>query len=200
MPKVLSDADIETFRQRLCDIAEQKFAAHGIDGVTLRDLAKAMGVSPMTPYRYFRDKDAILAAVRSRAFNRFAEAMEKAADAMRRKGGGQQGEAYIDWALKNPAAYRMIFDISQPTWLDYPDLVMAMKRARETMTSGWKALRDIGHFAGDVDLAGHIHWSAMHGAVMLELTGLLKKPLDARAIARRTVAAIAKDLNVTRKD
>lgn len=35
---------------------------------------------------------------------------------------------------------------------------------------------------------------------MLELTGLLQKPLDARAIARRAIAAIAKDLDVTPKD
>jgi AcrR family transcriptional regulator len=76
VPKVLSPADIEAFRERLCEVAEEKFAAHGIDGVTLRDLATAMGVSPMTPYRYFKDKDAILAAVRTRAFNHFAEAME----------------------------------------------------------------------------------------------------------------------------
>ncbi|RYG28371.1 MAG: TetR/AcrR family transcriptional regulator, partial [Burkholderiales bacterium] len=87
MPKVLSPQDIEAFRERLCDIAEEKFAAQGINGVTLRDLATAMGVSPMTPYRYFKDKDAILAAVRSRAFNRFAETMEKSEGAMRKKGG-----------------------------------------------------------------------------------------------------------------
>jgi len=200
VPKVLSAADIEAFRERLCDVAEEKFAAHGIDGVTLRDLATAMGVSPMTPYRYFKDKDAILAAVRTRAFNRFAEAMEKSEGAMRKKGGGQPGEPYLDWALKNPSAYRMIFDTSQPTSFDYPDLVAAMKRARETMTAGWKVLREQGRFKGDVDLAGHLHWSAMHGAVMLELTGLLKKPLDARAIARRAIAAIAKDMNVIPKD
>jgi AcrR family transcriptional regulator len=151
----------------------------------------------MTPYRYFKDKDAILAAVRARAFNRFAEAMEKAEGASRKKSGGQPGEAYIDWALKHPAAYRMIFDTSQPTSLDYPDLVDAMKRAKDTMTSGWKTLREQGRFKGDVDLAGHLHWSAMHGAVMLELIGLVRKPLDARALARRAIAAIAKDLGLT---
>ena len=75
-----------------------------------------------------------------------------------------------------------------------------MKRARETMTLGWKVLRDQGRFKGDVDLAGHLHWSAMHGAVMLELTGLIKKPLDARAISRRATAAIVKDLDIKPKD
>ena len=41
----------------------------------MRELASALGVSPMTPYRYFRDKDDILAAVRARAFDRFAAAL-----------------------------------------------------------------------------------------------------------------------------
>ena len=50
------------------------FAAKGAEGVTMRELASALGVSPMTPYRYFHDKDDMLAAVRARAFDRFAEA------------------------------------------------------------------------------------------------------------------------------
>ncbi len=85
----------------------------------------------MTPYRYFKDKDADLAAVRARAFNRFAEAMEKARRPHgRKKSSGQPGDAYIDWALEaTRAAYRMIFDTNQPTSFDYPDLVAAMKRA-----------------------------------------------------------------------
>ena len=46
--------------------------------MTIRQLAAELGVSPMTPYRYFKDKDAILAAVRARAFDRHAEALERA--------------------------------------------------------------------------------------------------------------------------
>lgn len=197
MPKVLSAADIESFRDRLCDIAEVKFATLGIDGVTLRDLASAMGVSPMTPYRYFKDKDAILAAVRARAFSRFATAMEVAeSSAVKKKGGPFTGVAYIDWALKNPAAYRLMFDTQQPTAEDYPALVTAMSRSRETMTSYWRRMKADGRFKGDVDLAGHMMWSAMHGAVMLELAGLLHKPMDARKLAARAMLALARDLGV----
>src|SRR5277367_1532334 len=124
MPKTLSPADIESFRARLCDVAEKQFALHGPDGVTMRELADALGVSSMTPYRYFKDKDSILAAVRTRAFNRFAAAME--AVASRNK--SESGNAYLDFALANPAAYRLMFDVSQPTFANYPDLVAAMDR------------------------------------------------------------------------
>jgi len=198
MPKVLSAADIDAFREKLCDVAEGLFAAKGPDGVTLRELAVAMGVSSMTPYRYFRDKDAILAAVRTRAFNRFAEAMEAAGAKLRATGkldaaAGQPGNAYLDFALKNRAAYRMMFDVSQPTVGSYPDLVAAMERARLTMGAGIRELAAAGKFRGDVEKAAHIFWSQMHGAVMLELAGLLAPPMDAKSIAIPALKMLTKE-------
>ncbi|HEY2145876.1 MAG TPA: TetR/AcrR family transcriptional regulator [Steroidobacteraceae bacterium] len=192
MPKTLSPADIERFRARLCDVAEKQFAAHGPDGVTMRALAVALGVSSMTPYRYFKDKDAILAAVRTRAFNRFAATMESANGSK-----SESGNAYLDFALANPAAYRLMFDVNQPTFADYPDLVAAMDRARLTMADGLRDLPHAGSFKGDVELAAHVFWSVVHGAVMLELAGLLHgSHLDARQIARPTIQALVKHFGI----
>jgi AcrR family transcriptional regulator len=189
MPRTLSPADLEAFRSRLCDAAEKLFAAHGPDGVTMREMADALGVSSMTPYRYFKDKDAILAAVRTRAFNQFAAAMEFA----RQNNKARPGNAYVDFALGHPAAYRMMFDVSQPTFADYPDLVAAMSRARLTMGGGLRELADEGRFKGDVELAAYVFWSTMHGAVMLELAGLLEgSKLDARKIAKPAIEALRK--------
>jgi AcrR family transcriptional regulator len=194
MPKTLSPADLEAFRTRLCNVAEKLFAAHGPDGVTMREMAESLGVSSMTPYRYFKDKDAILAAVRMRAFNRFAEAMEKA----RIHPQPRFGNAYLDFALANPASYRLMFDVSQPTFAEYPDLVQAMERARLTMSDGLRDLAAQGRFKGDVDLAGYVYWSSMHGAVMLELAGLLEgSKLDARKIAKPAIDALAKHFGIT---
>lgn len=196
MPKVLTSGDIEAFRDRLCDVAEEKFAAHGADGVTLRELADALGVSPMTPYRYFKDKDAILAAVRARAFNRFAEAMEAAESKRSVRKAAFTGVLYVDWAMDNPAAYRLMFDTQQPTASTYPDLVAAMTRARGTMTAVWKHLKSEGGFTGDIETAGHLMWAAQHGVVMLQLAGLLKPSQDARKLAKRMIEAIARDLGL----
>ena len=57
MPKNLSAAEVDAFRARLCAVAQQRFAKQGVDGVSMRQLADALGCSPMTPYRYFRNKD-----------------------------------------------------------------------------------------------------------------------------------------------
>src|SRR5271168_5576166 len=104
MPKTLSNTDIDAFRARLCDVAEKLFAAHGPDGVTMREMADELGVSSMTPYRYFKDKDAILAAVRTRAFNQFAAAMESAQlESAPHNAKARPGNAYVDFALAHPA-------------------------------------------------------------------------------------------------
>src|SRR3954466_14173370 len=104
MPRVLSDTDVADFRERLCEAAERLFAEQGPDAVTMRQLAAELGVSPMTPYRYFKDKEDILAAVRTTGFNRFAEALERARDAASsaRAKGAAVGEAYVTFAFEHP--------------------------------------------------------------------------------------------------
>ena len=110
MPRLLTESDVAEFRERLIAAAERLFAEHGPDGVTMRQLASALGVSPMTPYRYFKDKDAILAAVRASGFARFASAMEGAtaasADGLDRS--QTTGRAYVRFALENQDAYRLM--------------------------------------------------------------------------------------------
>lgn len=196
VPRTLSDADIEAFRDRLCDVAEGLFVSHGPEGVTMRQLAKALGVSSMTPYRYFADKDAILAAVRTRAFLRFAGSMEAAIIA-ENSGLAPPGEAYLAFARANPSAYRMMFDVYQPTYEAYPALVAAMERARATMaqTLRWRRAERAGETEpADTNVVAHMFWSAMHGAVMLDLAGLLRPPLSARSIVEPTLKALAAQL------
>src|SRR5471030_1205990 len=102
MPRVLSETDVADFRDRLCEAAEKLFAEKGPDAVTMRQLATELGVSPMTPYRYFKDKDDILAAVRVSGFDRFSDALEAALASSSDAGeqAGAVGDAYFRFALE----------------------------------------------------------------------------------------------------
>ena len=175
MPRVLSDTDVSDFRERLCAKAAQLFVEKGIHGVTIRELASALGVSAMTPYRYFRDKDDILAAVRARAFDRFAEALENAyaQGSNSAEHSHAVGLAYVQFALEESASYRLMFDLSQPSEGQYPDLVRAAERARATMTSHVRQLVADKVLVGDPELIGTVFWVALHGAVTLQLAGKL---------------------------
>jgi len=195
MPRVLSEADVADFRERLCEAAERLFAEQGPDAVTMRQLAAELGVSPMTPYRYFQDKDDILAAVRANGFNRFADALEAArakATGARAKGAAV-GEAYVTFAFEHPQTYKLMFELDQPHEGDYPELVEAGRRARETMTGYVKDQIAAGVFKGDPETIGLMFWAATHGAVVLELAGKLP-PGWAGKLHHELSATLAKGL------
>jgi AcrR family transcriptional regulator len=182
VPRALSDDDIADFRERLCDAAETLFAEHGTEAVTIRQLAEKIGVSPMTPYRYFEHKDAILAAVRARGFQRHAEALETAWRDTPGDAGDKAravGAAYVRFAFDHPQAYTLMFDINQPTEGQYPDFERAAERSRRTMTLYLEPMAAAGQLRGDPVLVGHMFWAAIHGAIMLQLTGRLGRDCEA---------------------
>ena len=181
MPRTLSAEQVEEFRARLCEVAQHRFATEGRDAVSMRQLAEALGCSPMTPYRYFRNKDEILAAVRTAAFDRFAGALEQAAAAAGddlRAAGQAVGLAYVRFALGDPDGYRLMFDVQQPHPDRYPELVRASTRARRTMSAALERLVLAGLFHGDPERLGLAFWSGMHGLVMLHLAGKLPAERD----------------------
>src|SRR5258707_14497118 len=114
MPRYLTEKDIADFRSELCKVATERFARFGYEGVTMRQLAQALGCSPKTPYRYFKDKADILATVRAQAFTKFADPLEAAAKGPVEERGRRTGEAYIAFALAHPHAYRIMFDCDAP--------------------------------------------------------------------------------------
>jgi len=190
VPRNLSKAEVEAFRARLCAVAQKRFAKQGIDGVSMRQLADALGCSPMTPYRYFRNKEEILAAVRAAAFDRFASALEEAARKTQgdlRAGGLAMGAAYIRFALGDPEAYRLMFDMAQPHPDRYPDLVRASARARHMMSAALEALVEAGIFVGDAKLLGYVFWATLHGLVVLHLAGKLPEKPDFRTIQQEAM-------------
>jgi AcrR family transcriptional regulator len=168
------------------------FAELGAEAVTIRQLAAAVGVSPMTPYRYFKDKEAILAAVRARAFDRHAEALERAfAESAPDQKANAIGQAYIDFALNNPEAYKLMFDITQPNEGDYPDLVRAGERSRRTMTLHLEAPgADPTLSAAESALIAHMYWAALHGPLMLHFAGKLPRAGDARLVIGALLATL----------
>ena len=133
----------------------------------------------MTPYRYFKDKEDILAAVRARAFNRWAE---RARSRLRRRQDRAREvrrrltRPMSRFAFGEPAAYRLMFDLSQPDESHYPELVAANIRARATMTDYVRELVDEGMLEGDPELIGHVFWASLHGADRAQARGQARRP------------------------
>ncbi|HYM32866.1 MAG TPA: TetR/AcrR family transcriptional regulator [Candidatus Cybelea sp.] len=193
MPRNLSEADVKAFRDRLCRAAERRFAAHGAQGVSMRQLAAELGCAATTPYRYFADKDEILAAVRAAAFDRFAAALEEAntASGDARAKSRAVGEAYLRFAMSEPDAYRLMFDMAQPDENRFPDLKRATARARRTMTAYIEGLVREGWIKGDPKLLGYVFWAGIHGLVVLHLAGKLGGAPDFATLHRTMMRLLA---------
>ncbi|MGT2432619.1 TetR/AcrR family transcriptional regulator [Cupriavidus basilensis] len=175
MARNLTQDEIEAFKARLCAVAERRFAEGGVASVSMRQLAEELGCSPMTPYRYFKDKEDILAAVRTAAFDRFAAALEAAGASAGepRERAHAVGEAYLAFAFAEPNAYRLMFDMTQPGDDRYPELERAGSRARRTMSAHLETMVERGLIHGDPQVLSYVIWASIHGLVMLRLAGKL---------------------------
>jgi AcrR family transcriptional regulator len=175
MPRYLTDQDVADFRAELCKVATERFARHGYEGVTMRQLAEAMGCSPKTPYRYFKDKADILSTVRAQAFAKFADALEKASHSVRDpvERGLKVSEAYVEFALANPHAYRIMFEIDQPIDESHEELAREAMRARQFITRQAEEMKQAGAIEVDPEAFGWSMWATIHGLVMLHHAGML---------------------------
>ena len=180
--------------QALVDAAEAVLVRAGPTGVTVRAVAEEAGVAPMGVYNRFGGKDGLIEALLVRAFDglRAAVAAHGETDPVERL--TQSGRRYRAFALANPQHYTVMFGqaisgdvkterVQQHAGSAFGELVAHVEYA---MTSGVIA-------AGDAaDVAQQI-WSGVHGAVALELNGLVKTP-DPEATYERLLGLLVSGL------
>jgi AcrR family transcriptional regulator len=106
-------------------------AERGVHGFSLRQAARALGVSPSAAYRHFADKDALLDAIASEGVKQMAASMRAAGESAAPEGDVSaraivarlwaHADALVEFAVSNPAYFRVMSvrphgqDISSPT-------------------------------------------------------------------------------------
>ena len=191
MPKALSEQETEAFRERICQVAARLFVEEGPGAVSMRRIAAELGCGTMTPYRYFASKEQIITAVRTRGLHRFSEALERALDT---PGDGRTRsravrDAYIAFARNDTATYRLMFEYPE-TRRDDPAYRQAHARMWRTVAAHVDVLVAEGAVQADAAILGHQIWAALHGAVMLEIAGLLPEGFDAASLHTRTAGTL----------
>ncbi|MER1968491.1 TetR/AcrR family transcriptional regulator [Castellaniella sp. GW247-6E4] len=145
----------------------------GPEALTLRALARRLGVSAMAPYRHYSDKQALLTAIAADGFRQLQTRLEAAEDADEpsRSPLLREGIAYVLFALDQPALFRLMFGANRPKDQD-PELDTAragafgalLRHMRGDATSDERAVQARGC------------WSLVHGLASLLLDGLLRVP------------------------
>ena len=79
------------------------------DTLSLREIARNVGVSATALYRHFPDKASLLAALATAGYAMLAEKQKDAATGEGQERFAQLGRAYVRFAVANPALFRLIF-------------------------------------------------------------------------------------------
>ncbi len=192
MPKILTTGDVKQFRQRLCELALKAFAEGGIEGISLRGLATEAGCSRMTPYRYFKNKADILAAVRQSEFERMADASERAAQSESdpNKRLVALARSYLHFAMERPDAYRVMYEVNQKDEQRYPELVKQIKRTQQPMISTVQEALKAGSIHGDAVNIVYVLWAGLHGLISLHLSNKLHMGRDIEELAEVMVRSL----------
>ncbi len=87
------------------------FVKEGYEGFSLRKAAKACGVSQTAPYRHFKDKDELIAAITAHALGEFNASLANAAAKVTdpKKMLSEIGVAYVHFFAENPEYLKLLF-------------------------------------------------------------------------------------------
>ena len=166
-------ADVEA---AILDAAAHLLEQEGPHALTIRRIASAAGVAPMTIYNRFDGKGGVLDALFTRGFDRLAviagsvdpSAPEPVRDQLR-----ASADAYRAFALEDPGTYALMFDRPVVDFEASPAALEAAGHAFARLVDSVAAVQAAGTIVdGDaVDVAQRL-WATMHGAVSLERRGI----------------------------
>jgi AcrR family transcriptional regulator len=158
-------------RDALIQAALREAEQGGPEAVSIKALAKTLGVSQPAPYRHFADREALLAAVTAEAFRQFTAALRLAIETpSRRTKLSRLAQATLAFGLQRNGIYRLMF-ASRTMACAAKDSELH-RAATETFALVLDAL--------EAPAVGHVRerhalqiWAALHGVVMLAEQGLL---------------------------
>lgn len=185
-------------REAILDAARQIISRKGSDALSMRAIAKAIDYSPAGLYEYFGSKEEIIGAVCRQGHARLTQYMERA-DSTLPPGEHlvELGLAYIDFAVRNPDFFLLMF-ASPATGvapgLDADEAVAEMTIEGSSFGLLLAAIQrgiDAGVYVtrpecGLLEMA-YGAWSLVHGMAMLRIAHLAHFPMDYAAAERENL-------------
>ena len=162
----------EELKAKILSSAKKLFIEKGIQSVTIRKIATDIEYSVGTIYLYYTDKTDILHDLHTQGFQQLFLSMGELyslEDPMERL--IHIGRKYMDFALKNPDMYDLMFTQEAPIEFleklekaDWEEGQTGFRLVRDTV----KDCMDAGYFEGhQLEFMGYMIWSTVHGMCSL---------------------------------
>lgn len=182
-------------RRALVEASLDLIEKEGMDALTLREVARRLGVSHAAPTHHFADKSALLTALAAQGFCRFADAMIHAAE----QAGDDPiqrlkaiGMAYVVCAVDRPQQFRLMFGSGIQDTSDDVELLSESSRTFSVLTD---VVDEVMVSRGERDPRNALvtvaaAWSIVHGLATLWIDGRLAFVQDAFTTAASLAHAV----------
>ena len=155
----------------------------GVERLSIREVARRLGVSHQAPYKHFPSSEHLLAEIVRRTYITFAEHLEH------RPRGNSPGEdmhcmgtAYFQFAMEHPLKYRLLFGTPLPDPKEHPAMMAEARKAFTVLLAGVSKMKGqvpVGIAARELHLDALFVWSVVHGmASILQSSVLHQLDLD----------------------
>jgi len=171
-------------REDLVDAAEKILRKEGLSTLSLRRVAREVGVAPSAVYNHFRNREALLVAVATDGYRQLSR-IENRAYSM----GGKPGQVlremardYLHFAASNPDLYRLMFSAEVVAYRSDPDLGEAGHSSFGMSVDWWygKGAYDSSQSALRYPLA-QATWAILHGVALQVIDGLVTIDISDKA-------------------
>jgi AcrR family transcriptional regulator len=173
----------------LVDTASHLIEQHGLEGLTLQSLAKAVGIAAPSLYHHFANKTALLRAVNQATEAALGQALHSAIESQGQPQAQLKAifQAYRAFAVAHPTTYGLLYSNSLPTLQTDPQgatqialLLQAVMAQVVGQERSLEALRGA--------------WALVHGFVMLELCGQFRREGDLESAFQTAIATYIQGL------
>ncbi len=147
----------------------------GIEGLSLRKVAKRVGVSYAAPYAHFKDRQALIAAISTEGFKQLYNALDAAISAYPTNPKQQLKKgacAYIQFAMDNTDIFKIMFSGVLEKERDYPSFVEISHKTFARVVDVVRACQEADILpSAPAELMAVSVWGQVHGIISLVLEG-----------------------------
>ena len=183
-------------REACIAAAHAVIAEQGLEALSLREVARNLGVSHQAPYKHYASRDHLLAAVVARCFEQFADYLKSrisrvdAPDEML-----TMGRSYLRYASEHPLEYRLMFGTPWPDTTEHPQVAEHARLAFDVLREGLTRQHGDKADRARVESDALFIWASLHVLASItqsnamEQIGVLQKVI--RAAPEYTLARIS---------
>jgi len=165
-----------SLKEACVQAAREVIAEHGVENLSMRDVARKLDISHQAPYRHFESRDHLLAEIMRRCFADFAQHLED-----RPRTGDHavdlesMGHAYLSYARNKPLEYRLMFGTPWPEPAQHPALVQHAVRAFNLLRDSLRAMQgDQLEEHAQADRQAMFIWSTLHGMASITQANVMQ--------------------------